>query len=74
MNGQCFRAIWWNVLGIGSLLLICAYGGLVVFAYYHDCDPIGARQVDRKDQIFPLFVMQVVSIIGPDSSLSSWSR
>ena len=37
-----FRAIWWNVLGIGALLLLCAYAGLVVFAYYdiHGCDPI----------------------------------
>ena len=52
------------MLGIGSLLLICAYGGLVVFAYYHDCDPIGARQVEKKDQIFPLFVMQVVLSAG----------
>ena len=36
------RAIWLNVLGIGSLLLLCAYGGLVVFAYYYDalCDPL----------------------------------
>ena len=51
------------MLGIGSLLLICAYGGLVVFAYYHDCDPIRARQVEKKDQIFPLFVMQVCFII-----------
>ena len=41
----CFRAIWWNVLGIGSLLLLCAYAGLVVFAYYdiHECDPISMK-------------------------------
>ena len=45
------RAIWWQILGIGSLLLMCAYAGLVIFAYYHDyeCDPIkikvGARSV-----------------------------
>lgn len=31
-----------------------------MYAYYHDCDPIGARQVVKKDQIFPLFVMQVM--------------
>ena len=54
------RAIWLNVLGIGSLLLICAYGGWVVYAYYFDCDPISLRQVQKKDQIFPLFVMQVM--------------
>ena len=58
-------AIWWNILGIGSLLLMCAYAGLVVFAYYYDaeCDPIDAKQVDKKDQIFPLFVMQVMGDI-----------
>merc|ERR1719427_1945879 len=59
-RSQAVKAIWWNVLGIGSLLLICAYAGLVVFAFYHDCDPITTRQVEKKDQIFPLFVMQVM--------------
>jgi len=59
-KSQAVKAIWLNVLGIGSLLLICAYAGWVVFAYYHDCDPISTRQVDKKDQIFPLFVMQVM--------------
>ena len=54
------RAIWWNVLGIGSLLLICAYGGLVMYAFYHDCDPVATQQVKTKDQLFPLFVMQVM--------------
>ena len=30
------------MLGIGSLLLMCSYAGLVVFAYYYAerCDPI----------------------------------
>jgi len=59
-KSQAVKAIWLNVLGIGSLLLICAYAGLVVFAFYHDCDPITTRQVEKKDQIFPLFVMQVM--------------
>eukprot|EP00092_Neocalanus_flemingeri_P020321 GFUD01022011.1.p1 GENE.GFUD01022011.1~~GFUD01022011.1.p1 ORF type:complete len:631 (-),score=155.00 GFUD01022011.1:122-2014(-) len=59
-RSQAVKAIWWNVLGIGSLLLICAYAGLVVFAFYHDCDPISTRQVEKKDQLFPLFVMQVM--------------
>ena len=33
---------------------------MVVFAFYHDCDPITTRQVEKKDQLFPLFVMQVM--------------
>jgi hypothetical protein len=38
------RALWWNVLGIGSLLMMCAYAGLVIFAYYdiNGCDPVKA--------------------------------
>merc|ERR1719402_590238 len=59
-SSQAVKAIWLNVLGIGSLLLICAYAGLVVFAFYHDCDPMTTRQVNKKDQLFPLFVMQVM--------------
>jgi len=59
-RSQAVRAIWFNVLGIGSLLLLCGYGGMVMYAYYHDCDPMTTRQVHKKDQLFPLFVMQVM--------------
>lgn len=33
------------MLGIGALLLMCAYAGMVIFAYYdiHGCDPVGAK-------------------------------
>ena len=34
-----------------------------MYAYYHDCDPIKAKQVKSKDQMFPLFVMQMVGDI-----------
>ena len=33
----------------------------VMYAYYHDCDPMTTRQVNKKDQLFPLFVMQVTT-------------
>ena len=32
----------------------------MMYALYHDCDPITTQQVDKKDQLFPLFVMQVM--------------
>ena len=32
-----------------------------MYAYYHDCDPMTTRQVNKKDQLFPLFVMQVTN-------------
>merc|ERR1719369_725197 len=62
---QVTKAVWWNMLGIASLLLMCSYAGLVIFAYYdiHGCDPIKAKMVDKADQLFPLFVMQVMGDI-----------
>ena len=33
---------------------------MVMFAFYHNCDPLKAKQVRSKDQMFPLFVMQLV--------------
>jgi len=57
---QAVKAIWLNVIGISGLLMICAYGGMVMFAFYHDCDPVTTKQVYKKDQLFPLFVMQVM--------------
>ena len=31
--------------------------------YIRDCDPVTAGQVETKDQMFPLFVMQLVGDI-----------
>jgi len=31
-----------------------------MYAYYHDCDPVTTGQVKKNDQLFPLFVMQVM--------------
>ena len=41
------KSIWYNMIGIGSLLLMCAYAGMVIFAYYdiHGCDPVKARVI-----------------------------
>jgi len=59
------KSIWWSMVGIGSLLLMCSYAGLVIFAFYdiQGCDPIKAKLVEKPDQLFPLFVMQVMGDI-----------
>eukprot|EP00092_Neocalanus_flemingeri_P012913 GFUD01013912.1.p1 GENE.GFUD01013912.1~~GFUD01013912.1.p1 ORF type:complete len:629 (+),score=119.06 GFUD01013912.1:145-2031(+) len=59
-KSQAVTALWLNAIGIGSLLLLCGYAGMVVYAFYYDCDPIKSKQVKSKDQIFPLFVMQLM--------------
>lgn len=43
-----------------ALPMLC---GMVAYAYYHDCDPIQAKQVAKPDQIIPHFVMQVMGHI-----------
>ena len=55
-------ALWFNVLGIGGLLWIRGYAGMVMHAFYHNCDPLTTRQVSTQDQLFPFFVMQVQNI------------
>eukprot|EP00096_Caligus_rogercresseyi_P007574 TRINITY_DN25498_c0_g1_i1.p1 TRINITY_DN25498_c0_g1~~TRINITY_DN25498_c0_g1_i1.p1 ORF type:complete len:485 (+),score=101.48 TRINITY_DN25498_c0_g1_i1:137-1456(+) len=59
------KAIYWNILGIGSLLALCSYGGLVIFAFYNKigCDPLSAKLVTKKDQLFPFFVMEIAGDI-----------
>ena len=32
----------------------------MVYAYYFNCDPIATEQIKKKDQIFPIFIMQVM--------------
>jgi len=59
-RSQAVKAIWFNVIGIGGLLLICGYAGLVMYAFYYNCDPLTTKQVDTQDQLFPLFVMQLM--------------
>ncbi|XP_042876525.1 sodium-coupled monocarboxylate transporter 1-like [Penaeus japonicus] len=54
------RALWINLAGLFVLMFSCAFGGLVIFARYWDCDPIGAGVVTSADQLMPLFVMDTV--------------
>ena len=35
-------AVWINLIGLVTLISICCYGGAVIFAKYHDCDPLTA--------------------------------
>src|SRR5215510_8140669 len=37
--------------------------GLIVYAYYENCDPFLAKRIHAADQILPLFVMDTLSFI-----------
>ena len=49
------------MIGMIIVCVICGYGGLVIFAYYHECDPIDQKIIEKTDQIVPLYVMESFS-------------
>ncbi|KAK3927999.1 Sodium-coupled monocarboxylate transporter 2 [Frankliniella fusca] len=54
-------AMWIFILGICVFFLTSCAAGLIIYARYHDCDPVHAKMVAKEDQLLPLFVMETVS-------------
>jgi sodium-dependent multivitamin transporter 6 len=42
------------------IILLSGLIGIILYAYYADCDPYTAKKIDDMDQIFPYFVMEVL--------------
>lgn len=57
---QARQAIWIFVLGVFILLSFSMYNGLLLYAIYHDCDPLKTGLAKKKDQLIPLLVMQTL--------------
>ena len=55
------QAIWLSGISITIILSVTAYAGLVIYANYANCDPIKSGLVFKKDQLMPLFVMDLLS-------------
>ncbi|CAF3911943.1 unnamed protein product [Rotaria sordida] len=55
------QALLINAVGSGILILLSVFIGIIVYAYYADCDPYTAKQIQEIDQILPYFVMEVLS-------------
>lgn len=49
--------------GVLSLMLICSYIGLLIYATYKDCDPLTTKLASARDQLLPLFVMDTLGNI-----------
>jgi Na+/proline symporter len=47
-------------IGIIFFISCCCFAGLLIYAKYHDCDPLTAGLVRADDQLFPFFVMETV--------------
>uniref|UniRef100_A0A1B6DZY1 Sodium-coupled monocarboxylate transporter 1 n=1 Tax=Clastoptera arizonana TaxID=38151 RepID=A0A1B6DZY1_9HEMI len=57
---EATRAVWYFILGTLSLILLCSYSGLLIFAVYHTCDPLTTKLAKAKDQLLPLLVMDTL--------------
>lgn len=54
------KALWIFIAGVNILMLLCAYNGLLIYATYKHCDPLTTKLARARDQLLPLFVMDVL--------------
>lgn len=48
------------VVGVTLMIFLCVYNGLLLYATYHDCDPLTTKLAKAKDQLMPLLVMEIL--------------
>uniref|UniRef100_T1IVP0 Sodium-dependent multivitamin transporter n=1 Tax=Strigamia maritima TaxID=126957 RepID=T1IVP0_STRMM len=53
------RALWWTVLGLWVNMLITVILGLLLYTYFKSCDPLLSRKINNRDQLLPLYAMQM---------------
>lgn len=49
-----------NIFGVACLILLSGFMGIILYAYYVDCDPFTAGMIKNSDQILPYFIMDVL--------------
>ncbi|XP_059478941.1 sodium-coupled monocarboxylate transporter 1-like [Neocloeon triangulifer] len=57
------RMLWINAFGWTFVVAITVYAGMLIFAQYFDCDPLVTGGVSKPDQLFPLFVMDILGTV-----------
>lgn len=56
-------AYWFNFPGLCVILYLCCLIGIVIYAFYRECDPQSLGLITAADQLLPLFVMDVLGHI-----------
>lgn len=51
------------VVGIVTLVSMCCYMGLVIYAAYDKCDPVTRGSIVKSDQLLPYFVMRIAGSV-----------
>lgn len=58
---QAKLALWLNFPGLCIILFLACLVGIVMYAFYSTCDPIKFNLIVASDQLYPLFVMDLLS-------------
>ncbi|MBN3271301.1 SC5AC protein, partial [Polyodon spathula] len=53
-------ALYLNLIGLWVIVVCAVFSGLLMFAYYRNCDPWTAGFVSAPDQLMPYFVMDIL--------------
>ena len=53
-------ALWINFPGLVIIMILCVLVGVVMYAFYSPCDPIKFGLIKRRDQLLPLFVLDIL--------------
>ena len=56
-------ALWINFPGLVVIMILCVLVGIVMYAFYSECDPIKFNLIKRRDQLLPLFVLDILTKI-----------
>lgn len=54
------KSVWIFVCGVITLMMLCSYNGLLMYATYKNCDPLTTKLAKQRDQMLPLFVMETL--------------
>ncbi|XP_053962139.1 sodium-coupled monocarboxylate transporter 1 [Anastrepha ludens] len=54
------RALWLTGIGFIVVMTLNCFIGIVMYAYYHSCDPIKAGLVNKLDRMMPFFVQDIM--------------
>ncbi|KAL4642039.1 sodium-coupled monocarboxylate transporter 2 [Arapaima gigas] len=54
------KALYLNLLGLFVICACAVCSGLIMYAFYHNCDPWTAGYVSAADQLMPFFVMDIL--------------
>ncbi|XP_067948512.1 sodium-coupled monocarboxylate transporter 1-like [Watersipora subatra] len=52
--------LWLNLPLLIIVTIMSSVGGLVIYSYFKDCDPLTSGRITAVDQLHPLFVMEAL--------------